>query len=450
MDPTDNSAIILELAALRDEFTTKVNVVIGKYTKPNRPVSTPPAPVTTEEANEEPAPVTTEEADEEPAPVTAEEADAPTSYHSAGLAAIQAAEEADLGAYAKTLYTTVWNLALSSQTILPGDEPALWSCMLQFSQEHPGLSKSTRSKYMSALYSVASKYMGLTEPREYKELRVKLEEKVNSDNRFKAHDDATLEKMLLIPNSGGQLLTTAHLRSIVAREVAEMTKDPVAYELNTLRKRHPKKSNKALQKAAVEKGCIMDVCILGCSAFHGHREQDALIPYGESNKDTTTTPGCCAYYDPGTSTLHLKAYGKERLFYPDRTLVLHPDVATAFRLYHEGATHKHLIPPCFLKAPLDPYSDPILEPAQSLQDRLKKILPSFALPKVTFTNLRALWELHTLFIENMPEEELSALWRTIGHSPDTALAWYNQKFSGLLKHKSGYALSQSELPLVLV
>ena len=52
MDPTDNSAIILELAALRDEFTTKVNLVIGKYTKPIRPVSTPPAPASTEDANE--------------------------------------------------------------------------------------------------------------------------------------------------------------------------------------------------------------------------------------------------------------------------------------------------------------------------------------------------------------------------------------------------------------
>jgi len=464
MNPTNNAALLSELAALRDEFITKLNLVIGKYTKPTpQPEEAPPTPEPTPQPEEAPptpeptpqpeeAPPTPEptpqpeEAPPTPQPTPQPEEAPPTTYHSAGLAAIQAASLEDT---TKAQYTRVWGLCIPSTSTLSGDEAALWSHMLGFCRNQPGLVKSARSKYMSTLFAIASKHMGLKEPRHYKELRTKLESEVESEKKYTVYDDAKLTKMLAIPNTEGKLLTTAYLRSIVSKEVQEMKKDPAAYELSALRKRHPKKSAAALQKLAATKGCTLDLGVLAFFAHHGHRQQDILIAYGEANKDTTSTDGCCVYYNPKTTTLHLQRFGKEKATYPDRKLVLHDDTAAAFRVYHEGASHKHLIPPCSLKNPFDANSEPISNPSQSLRDRFEKIILAFGLPKVNLTNLRALWELHTRFVENMPEDQLNALWYNIGHSPDTALAWYNQKFSGLLKHPGGYALSQSELPPVL-
>ena len=100
MNPTCNTALLSEIAALRDEFNTKLNLVIGKYTKPNKP-----------EPEKEPPAITEEQVQPSPEP-----------YHSIGLAAIQIA---DLGVNAKALYTKIWDMCLTSFKILSDDEPAL-------------------------------------------------------------------------------------------------------------------------------------------------------------------------------------------------------------------------------------------------------------------------------------------------------------------------------------
>jgi hypothetical protein len=169
---------------------------------------------------------------------------------------------------------------------------------------------------------------------------------------------------------------------------------------------------------------------LSFTSFHGNRGQDWIgMKYGKSHMQ----PGDIGYYDPETEMAHLyegktrsKQNQEESRGYVN--FKVHPAVAKAIELHHKT------MPEC-------PYLVPLQNGMQATTDFFRTVLHEtyffegnlHGFPvKVNPTDLRHLYETHIRYVTKLPDNEIDAIMKIIGHSQKTSVEMYSQMYMKML------------------
>jgi hypothetical protein len=169
---------------------------------------------------------------------------------------------------------------------------------------------------------------------------------------------------------------------------------------------------------------------LSFASFHGNRGQDWIgMKYGKSHIQV----GDIGYYDPETETAHLyegktrsKQNQEESRGYVN--FKVHPTVAKAIELHHKT------MPEC-------PYLVPLKNKSQASTCFFRTVLhetyfaeenPHGFPAKVNPIDLRHLYETHIRYVQKLPDKEIDAIMKIIGHSQKTSIEMYSQMYAKML------------------
>ena len=296
-----------------------------------------------------------------------------------------------------------WECAVGDQRHNPS-VPELWAHLLVYAQTVKNQKKpdedvadSTRETKMAYLKGVASR-LHLPNDEAFEIMFDKLQKKNDYENSYR---QLTEEELEVYKCDDGKYLTTQRLREFCEEQLKKVESHDEMYNL---------------------------MC-LSLFAFHGNRKQDWQIGYKEMSPDGR------GYYCPDTSEVHLFK-GKTQKEGSERVFTVHPIVAQLIANVHEGKESTWLV-------------SQLTEATKCNKAICKVINRKFfagkdtvgwgdkpnpwGFPcKINTTALRDLFETHIRYGEHkLPEEEIKALMKIIGHSNDTALKKYAQLFRGM-------------------
>ena len=304
---------------------------------------------------------------------------------------------------AKASNKSEWEWAVGDQRTNPS-VPELWAHLLDYAQKALNqktgkpIADTTRETKMACIKGVASR-LRLPTDEAYEMMFAKLQTKNDYETSYKQLGEEELEAYKC---ADGGYITTQRLRDFCEEQLGKVESDEEAYNL---------------------------MC-LSFFAFHGNRKQDWGIGYKQVSPDGR------GYYCPDTSEVHLHQ-GKTQKTGTVRTFKVHPIVAQLIARVHENKASTWLVPQLKDPTKCNTAIDKLINRKFFFgKDKVGwgegKPNP-FGFPcKITTTTLRDLFETHIRYGDHkLPQEEIEALMKIIGHSDKTALKKYAQLFRGM-------------------
>ena len=327
-----------------------------------------------------------------------------------GMPVIRRSKTCDTKCHLKNLLKR-WDSAVEGHTYT--DAPAFWAHLLAYFRDTPHPAWCTKDTYCSHIFTVKGVTGRLGIPEEGAEFKAfqAYYDDLNDENKVEKNYVAmSLEECKVkLRCKDGDVLTTTKLQAVCGME------PPIAD--------------------------AFPMMLLHFFAFHGNREQDWCIGYGQENQNEY------GYYDPEAKTMTLHKGKMHKEGDPPRVFKVHDKVASAIAKYHDGNTHKYLVPmqnksgKCgdsktirkFLreddnkkkKTGFFNNKDSILYIAPIAKNNKKKYIDP--------TTLRHLFETHIRYVVKMTKEDRKLLMRDIDHTESTALARYAQTYRPMVE-----------------
>ena len=213
------------------------------------------------------------------------------------------------------------------------------------------------------------------------------------------------------------------------------TSDGTLFTINALREW----VTLSLPKTANDSHRAYRTMVLACLAFHGNRQQDWLVAYGEANKDSIPKSrekkhGVreVGYYDPSTHEVYINKGATK--CENERRFELHPTVVQAVEQYHstlpEPATF--LLPGAATVADHTDHIGSILKEALREQWGIKYKRGTPHMKPINPTLLRDLWETDLRYIQKPHKDTIAAEMKKIDHTMKMSFQVYAGKLAKMV------------------